>query len=133
MVITGRVPLLLLLGLVPVVRRARAPGTVWLWLLVVAVLVVGRPAAAPRSPASLTFARAPIGAVRLGYPAESALLVAQHRHAAGCAALVRDAWQPSAGADRQPAPGRPRRPATGSVLTHPAAARGGAATCRRSA
>ena len=39
MVVTGRFPLLLLLGLVPVVLRPEA-STVRLWILVVAVLVV---------------------------------------------------------------------------------------------
>ena len=39
MVITGRVPLLLALGLVPVVLRP-AMGTVWGWLLLVALVTV---------------------------------------------------------------------------------------------
>ena len=47
MVITGRVPLLLLLGLVPVVLRPEA-STVRLWLLVVAVLITADVLLAPR-------------------------------------------------------------------------------------
>src|SRR4051795_1978409 len=95
MVITGRVPLLLLLGLVPVVLRPEA-GTVRLWLLVVAALVVADLLLAPRS-RSLTISRTPVGAVRMGYDAESALLVENtgRRRVRG---RVRDAWQPTAGA-----------------------------------
>jgi uncharacterized protein (DUF58 family) len=95
MVITGRVPLLLLLGLLPVVARP-AIGTVWLWLLVVAVLVVADLLLAPR-PASLTVTRDPVGVVRLGHPAASVLRVANPGNRR-VRALVRDAWQPSAGA-----------------------------------
>ena len=95
MTITGRVPLVLLLGLVPVVLRPTA-GTVWLWLLVVAALVAADLVLAP-SPSALAITRSDIGSVRLGHPAESQLRVAntgsRHVHA-----LVRDAWQPSAGA-----------------------------------
>ena len=95
MTITGRVPLVLLLGLVPVVLRPTA-GTVWLWLLVVAALVAADVLLAP-SPAGLAITRGEVGPVRLGHPAESQLRVAnagsRHVHA-----LVRDAWQPSAGA-----------------------------------
>ena len=52
MAISGRVPLLLLLGVVPVVLRP-GMGTVWLWVLAVGLLVavdvLARPvAAAPR-------------------------------------------------------------------------------------
>src|SRR3954453_19397624 len=95
MVITGRVPLLLLLGLVPVVLRPEA-STVRLWLLVVAALVVAALLLAPRS-RSLTISRTPVGAVRMGYDAESALLVENtgRRRVRG---RPRDAWQPTAGA-----------------------------------
>ena len=73
MVITGRVPLLLLLGLVPVVLRPEA-STVRLWLLLVGMLVVADLVLAPRA-RSLTITRTPVGTVRLGYDAESVLLV----------------------------------------------------------
>jgi uncharacterized protein (DUF58 family) len=95
MVITGRVPLLLLLGLVPVVLRPEA-STVRLWLLVVAVLVVADLLLAP-SVKGLAVSRRPIGTVRMGYDAESVLLVenVSRRRLRG---VVRDAWQPTAGA-----------------------------------
>jgi uncharacterized protein (DUF58 family) len=95
MVITGRVPLLLLLGLVPVVLRPEA-STVRLWLLVVLLLVVADLLLAP-TVAGLSVGRQPIGTVRMGYDAESVLLVenAGRRRLRG---LVRDAWQPTAGA-----------------------------------
>ena len=59
MVITGRVPLLLLLGLMPVVLRPEA-STVRLWLLVVAVLVVADLLLSP-SVKGLAVSRQPIG------------------------------------------------------------------------
>jgi uncharacterized protein (DUF58 family) len=95
MSIGGRVPLLLLLGLVPVVLRPEA-STVRLWLLVVAVLVVADLLLAP-SVRTLAVSRQPVGTVRLGYDAESVLLVENvgGRRVRG---VVRDAWQPTAGA-----------------------------------
>jgi uncharacterized protein (DUF58 family) len=95
MTITGRVPLLLLLGLVPVVLRP-AMGTVWMWLLLVALVVLADWLAAAR-PGSLVLERQPIGSVRMGYGAESRLLVSNPGTRA-VRALVRDAWQPTAGA-----------------------------------
>ena len=95
MVITGRVPALLLLGVLPVVARP-AGSTVWLWLLVVSVLVAADALLAPK-PASLTVTREPVGAVRLGQPASSVLRVANPGRRR-VRAVVRDAWQPSAGA-----------------------------------
>lgn len=95
MAISGRVPLLLLLGFVPLVLRPSL-GTVFLWLLTVAVLTVADRALAPR-PESLGLARRATPAVRLGYPAETVLVVT-NRVRRRVRALVRDAWQPSAGA-----------------------------------
>ncbi|TNM46067.1 DUF58 domain-containing protein [Nocardioides albidus] len=94
MAISGRVPLLLLLGLVAVVLRPQA-GTVWMWLLGVLALVTLDRLLTP-SPALASISRRPAGSVRLGDPASSELVVAAtgrtlHLH-------VRDAWQPSAGA-----------------------------------
>jgi uncharacterized protein (DUF58 family) len=95
MAITGRVPLLLLLGLVAVLLR---PGgsTVFLWLPVVLVLVGADVLLAP-SPRSLTVERVPPDRVRAGQEATSVVVVgnAGQRRAS---LLVRDAWQPSAGA-----------------------------------
>jgi uncharacterized protein (DUF58 family) len=95
MTITGRVPLLLILGLVPVVLRPEA-STVRLWLLVVAALVVADLLLAP-SVRALRISRRPVGTVRMGYDAASELVVENtgRRRLRG---VVRDAWQPTAGA-----------------------------------
>ena len=95
MALSGRVPLLLLLGLVPVVLRP-TPGTVWLWVLAVLVLTAADWLLAPR-PDVLTCTRRPIGTVRLGTPTESTLLVVNTSRRR-VRARVRDAWQPTAGA-----------------------------------
>ncbi|QCW51728.1 DUF58 domain-containing protein [Nocardioides dongxiaopingii] len=95
MAITGRVPLLLLLGVVPVVLRP-AGSTVWLWLLLVALLGLADWLLAPR-PAVLGFARRPTPAVRMNHPAETLLLVT-NTSARPVRGVVRDAWQPTAGA-----------------------------------
>lgn len=95
MVITGRVPLLLLLGLVPVVLRPSG-GTVWMWLGVVAFVVLLDWLVATK-PAHLSFDRPPVGTVRLGYPTSTTLTVA-NGGSRGLRGIVRDAWQPTAGA-----------------------------------
>ncbi len=100
MAISGRVPALLLLGLLPVLARPRM-STVWLWLLVVLLLVVVDLLAAPR-PSSLSLLRRPLKPVRTGYPTET-LLVASNtpppgRRGRRLRGVVRDAWQPTAGA-----------------------------------
>ncbi|MFC5175865.1 DUF58 domain-containing protein [Nocardioides taihuensis] len=95
MAVSGRFPLLLLLGLVPVVLRPHA-STVWLWLLLVAVLAVADWVLAP-APSVVTVERVPTGSVRLGDPTWSDLRVSVTggRRVRG---VLRDAWQPSAGA-----------------------------------
>lgn len=93
MVLTARVPLLLLLGLLPVVLRPTA-GTAWLWVLVVALLV-GLDLLLAASPGSLELERRPTDPVRTG-EATSTVLLARAR--ASIRAVVRDAWQPTAGA-----------------------------------
>lgn len=95
MIATGRVPLLLLLGLLPVLLRP-AGSTVLLWALLVALVVMIDRLLAP-TPASMVVERAPVGAVRLGDPATSRLRVTNPRRRTA-SLLVRDAWQPSAGA-----------------------------------
>jgi uncharacterized protein (DUF58 family) len=95
MAITGRVPPLLLLGLVAVLVRPTG-STVWLWLLVVAVLVVADLLLAP-APRRISVERLPPGRVRAGEQAESALTV-ENTAPRRVRLLVRDAWQPSAGA-----------------------------------
>lgn len=95
MTITGRVPLLGLLGLAAVLVRPLA-GTVWLWLLLVGVLVGVDLLLTPRTTA-LHVVRRATPSTRTGDAAESVLVVenAGRRRLRG---LVRDAWQPSAGA-----------------------------------
>ena len=107
MAITGRVPLLLLLGLVAVVLRPRV-GTMWLWVLV--VLAAGRASTWPwrRRPRRVTVERLPVGRVRAGQD------VGQHaRRRQRRAADVRAAGPRRVAADgrraRQPAPAAARR------------------------
>ena len=95
MAISGRVPLLLLLGFVPVVLRP-LPSTVWLWLLVVLLVGVADLLLAPR-PSALALARPPVGTVRTGDPTATRLEVT-NESSRSVRAVVRDAWQPSAGA-----------------------------------
>lgn len=95
MALSGRVPLLLLLGLLPVVLRP-SMGTVWLWLLAVVALTVVDWALAPR-PDRLSLTRRPLGTVRLGQGTET-VLVAATDSGHSMRARVRDAWQPTAGA-----------------------------------
>ncbi|MFC7500695.1 DUF58 domain-containing protein [Nocardioides sp. CPCC 206347] len=95
MVISGRVPLLLLLGLGAVLLRP-FPSTVALWLLGVLLLVGIDLLLTPR-PRTVGITRRQPGTVRLGDPATAGLVLTNdgtrrlHLH-------VRDAWQPSAGA-----------------------------------
>lgn len=95
MVISGRVPLLLFLGMIPVVLIP-ALSTVGLWFLVVLLMCLVDWLLAPR-PASLSFARGLVGSVRLGHPTES-VVVADNHSGHRVRALVRDSWQPTAGA-----------------------------------
>jgi len=95
MTISGRVPLLLLLGVVAVVLRPSG-GTVLLWLLAVALLVGVDLLLAPTT-GTVGLHRRPPGTVRLGDPAESAVTVANDSGRA-LRLEVRDAWQPTAGA-----------------------------------
>ena len=95
MAFSGRVPLLLLLGMIGVVLRP-AVSTALLWLLVVMVLCLIDWLLAPR-PNSLSFTRGSVGSVLLGSPTES-VVVADNTSRRTVSALVRDAWQPTAGA-----------------------------------
>ena len=94
MVVTGRVPLLLLLGLLPVLLRPTM-STVWLWFLLVALTSALDWFLAPK-PRSLRITRADIPATRLGHDAQSRLTVA-NEGTRSVGATLRDAWQPSAG------------------------------------
>lgn len=95
MALTGRAPLLVLLGLLPVVVRPSA-GTVWLWLLVVMVVGAADWLAAPR-PDALALHRLPTGPVRMGQETSTTVVV-ENPTARQYRLLVRDAWQPTAGA-----------------------------------
>jgi uncharacterized protein (DUF58 family) len=95
MTITGRVPLLLLLGLVAVLLR---PGgtTVFFWLIVVLALV-GVDLLLTPPPRALTVERISPGRARVGDDAAS-VVVLGNMGGRRLSLLVRDAWQPSAGA-----------------------------------
>ena len=95
MVISGRVPLLLLLGVGAVVLRPSA-STLLLWLLAVLVLVGIDLVLTPR-PGAVSLTRRGPGTVRLGDPASS-VLVAANGSSRSLRLQIRDAWQPSAGA-----------------------------------
>jgi uncharacterized protein (DUF58 family) len=95
MAITGRVPLLLLAGLVPVLLRP-GMGTMWLWVLLVVLAALADWWIAPR-PDSLELRRTPTGSVRLGSAASSTLTV-KNPMGRRYSGTLRDAWQPTAGA-----------------------------------
>ena len=94
MAITWRVPVLVLLGIGPVVLRPEA-GTVWLWLLLVVLLVTLDVVLAP-SPTTLSVVRRPVRRTRQGEATTTTLEVTAGPRRVG--GLLRDAWQPSAGA-----------------------------------
>ena len=94
MAITWRVPVLVLLGIGPVVLRPEA-GTVWLWLLLVVVLVTLDVVLAP-SPTTLSVVRRPLQRTRQGDATTTTLEITAGGRTIG--GLLRDAWQPSAGA-----------------------------------
>jgi uncharacterized protein (DUF58 family) len=93
--LTGRAAALALIGVLPV---ALFPGWAGLlgWLLVV-VAAIAVDVALAGSPRTLTFARALPTSVRLGETVEAGLVVTNPGRRA-VRGLLRDAWQPSAGA-----------------------------------
>jgi uncharacterized protein (DUF58 family) len=95
MSLTGRVPLLVVLGVLALVLRPAGSTAAW-WLLAVLLLVVLDVLLAPH-PRRLELSRRPGGQVRQGQPTRTQLLLANpgSRRVHG---LLRDAWQPSAGA-----------------------------------
>jgi uncharacterized protein (DUF58 family) len=95
MVITWRVPVLVLLGIGVVLLRPQG-STVLFWLALVVVLVLADLLLAP-STRLLSVVRRATGPVRQGQPTTTVLAV----HNTGSRAIrgaLRDAWQPSAGA-----------------------------------
>lgn len=97
MALTSRAIWLVLLGIVPVVLRPAA-STVWLWLLLCAV-VVGIDWWLAPNPRRLEIGRTVTPSLRLGASTDSTLLVTNPgpRRAVG---VLRDAWPPSGGAAR---------------------------------
>ncbi len=114
MLITWRVPVLVLLGIVPVLLRPYA-GTVWLWLALVLVLVLLDVLLAPR-PAALAVVRRAVGRARQGEATSTTLDVTTStpRRVRG---QLRDAWQPTAGATGNRHPFDLRGSATTSLTT----------------
>ena len=94
MAISGRVPLLVLLGLLPVVLRPSF-GTMWLWLLAVALAVAVDVLLAPK-PALLEITRRPTAPVRMGDPTSSTLVVANPTGAGSPASSVTPGSRPPA-------------------------------------
>jgi uncharacterized protein (DUF58 family) len=95
MSLTGRAALLAVLGVVPVAVFPGLPAVlvwalVWLLAIVVDLLLAG-------SPRAVRVRREPLPAVRLGEPVEAPFVVANagKRRVRG---VIRDGWQPSAGA-----------------------------------
>lgn len=95
MTISGRVPLLLLAGVAPVVLRPTL-GTAWLWVLLVGLLALLDWVLAAR-PDRLELSRSADPRVRLGEPT-STTLTAKNPTGRRLRGTVRDAWQPTAGA-----------------------------------
>ncbi len=114
MAVTGRAALLALAGVVPL---ALAPGwaTFGGWLLLLATVVAGDLALAG-SPRQVDVERVPLGSARLGTVVDAAVVLT-NRGGRRVRGVVRDAWQPSAGAvdARHPVdlpPGQRRRVVT---------------------
>jgi uncharacterized protein (DUF58 family) len=95
MTLTGRVPLLLLVGIGALLVRPAAGTAAW-WVLTTVALVGVDLLLAPAT-STLEVTRRPVAQVRQGEPTESDLVVvnAGSRRLRG---VLRDAWQPSAGA-----------------------------------
>lgn len=94
--LTGRLPLLMLLGLVPVAVRPQL-STVWLWAATVLALSALDWWLAPR-PTALTVTRDRLLRVRQGEPTSTTLRLRAPATGRRLHGVVRDAWQPSAGA-----------------------------------
>ena len=93
--LTGRAPALLLLGMIAVVLQPTM-ATVWIWWLVTAC-AIGLDVLVALSPGKLVISRDRVHQVRLGVSGSTTLWLTNPtpRRLRG---IVRDAWQPSAGA-----------------------------------
>jgi uncharacterized protein (DUF58 family) len=102
MYLTGRLPLLVALGVAPVVLLSLAGAPAWLaalgWLALCAILA-GVDAVAAPSPRALEVSRDLPPRTRLGEPV-AARLRFRNRGSRRLHGLLRDAWQPTAGAPR---------------------------------
>ena len=98
MVLTSRAALAVLLGAVALAWRPTV-GTVLLWTLAVALAVAVDLSLAP-SPRGLLLERSGASVVRLGESVTTDLVVTNPGRRA-VRGLVRDAWQPSAGAEHE--------------------------------
>ena len=130
MAITGRVPLLVLLGAAcaVVLRRAGRHGA-GSWLALVACSWLRRrPARWRRRPAAAPARAAPTAPVRLGEPAATALAGRATRRRGGVRGVLRDAWQPSRRAPPATGTGSTCRPASDRASDDHAACPPGAAT-----
>lgn len=100
MFVSGRLPLVVATGIVPLVALNAAGVSAWLvlvaWILLVAALVAVDVLAAP-DPATLRIAREVPTRARLGDDVRTRLRLV-NMGARGIRARVRDAWQPTAGA-----------------------------------
>ena len=100
MYVTGRLPLLVAVGALPVVLLSTAGVDAWIaaagWVLLCLVAMLGDAAAAP-DPRRIAVTRRMPGRVLLGQPvvAELVLRNGGERTLRG---RIRDAWQPTAGA-----------------------------------
>jgi uncharacterized protein (DUF58 family) len=95
--LTGRAALLALVGVGWVGLVQPSWAGIWVWLAVVAVVVLVD-AALAASPRAVHVTRSTTPSVRLGSPATSTLTL-DHTGRRRLRAVVRDAWQPSAGAE----------------------------------
>ena len=107
MALTARALWLVLLGIVPVVLRPAA-STVWLWLLLCAVVVARGRAGSRRGPASLHLERELPPSVRLGESVRTSLLVTNPGIAPGRRAAARRVAAVR-GSRADPAPAPPAR------------------------
>ena len=94
MILTGRVPLVLLAGIAVLFVRPSASTAVW-WVLAALVLVALDVLLAPR-PSTVQVTRRPVGQVRQN-ESTSTDLVAVNAGSRRVRGMLRDAWQPSAG------------------------------------
>ena len=124
MAITWRVPVLVLLGIGPLLLRPAA-GTAWAWIGLVVLLVVADVLLAPAR-STLSVVRREVGRARQGEATSTTLeVVAGSREVRG---ILRDAWQPSAGATGNRHRLRPA-PARAAGAHHRTCGRPAAVTC----